>query len=204
MTIALLQPDTQTYICGDASNMSEDARLASLQNSCTFQQCICASLSVHGTSPSQTAYCHCCGQALDCFFHCLNASNAQVVRRHCSSYRRLGFIGTDGQTRHFIVQTGQHWHGSTGMQPASCSSPLSPAISPLLCYSMLLTTRPGYCIPSHNMLCSCSLHSCPVFGVGHSAQLCPPHVAETLPGLSIHTSHLTDHFDATSSQHSGM
>ena len=38
----------------------------------------------------------------------------QVVRRHCSSYRRLGFIGTNGQTRHFIVQTGQHWHGSTG------------------------------------------------------------------------------------------
>lgn len=37
-----------------------------------------------------------------------------MVRRHCSSYRRLGFIGTDGRTRHFIVQTGQHWHGSTG------------------------------------------------------------------------------------------
>ncbi|KAL0020642.1 hypothetical protein WJX79_010395 [Trebouxia sp. C0005] len=41
-------------------------------------------------------------------------SNVHVVRRHCSSYRRLGFIGTDGRTRHFIVQTGQHWHGSTG------------------------------------------------------------------------------------------
>lgn len=41
-------------------------------------------------------------------------SVVQVVRRHCSSYRRLGFIGTDGRTRHFIVQTGQHWHGSTG------------------------------------------------------------------------------------------
>ncbi|KAL0051806.1 hypothetical protein WJX82_002492 [Trebouxia sp. C0006] len=42
------------------------------------------------------------------------SSNVHVVRRHCSSYRRLGFIGTDGRTRHFIVQTGQHWHGSTG------------------------------------------------------------------------------------------
>ena len=40
--------------------------------------------------------------------------SVQVVRRHCSSYRRLGFIGTDGQICHFIVQTGQHWHGSTG------------------------------------------------------------------------------------------
>ena len=23
-------------------------------------------------------------------------------------------MGTDGRTRHFIVQTGQHWHGSSG------------------------------------------------------------------------------------------
>lgn len=53
----------------------------------------------------------------------------QVVRRHCSSYRRLGFIGTDGRTRHFIVQTGQHWHGSTGTKFGNTVHPQCTVVS---------------------------------------------------------------------------
>ena len=54
-------------------------------------------------------------------------SNAvRIVRRHGTSFRRLDFIGSDGHTKRFIVQTGQHWSG-TGGEPwvahslASCS-----------------------------------------------------------------------------------
>lgn len=65
----------------------------------------------------------------------------QVVRRHCSSYRRLGFIGTDGRTRHFIVQTGQHWHGSTGRLP--CTHHMS-AYRPPSLLSTQHTTRFPY------------------------------------------------------------
>ncbi|KAK9855808.1 hypothetical protein WJX84_006870 [Apatococcus fuscideae] len=42
-------------------------------------------------------------------------SNAvRIVRRHGTSFRRLDFIGSDGHTRRFIVQTGQHWSGTGG------------------------------------------------------------------------------------------
>lgn len=34
------------------------------------------------------------------------SSSVVVVRRHSSSFRRLGFIGSDGRTRFFIVQVG--------------------------------------------------------------------------------------------------
>lgn len=34
------------------------------------------------------------------------SSNVTVVRRHCNSYRRLAFHGSDGHTRHFVVQPG--------------------------------------------------------------------------------------------------
>lgn len=32
-----------------------------------------------------------------------------VVRRHGASARRLALYGSDGRTRHFLVQTGQQW-----------------------------------------------------------------------------------------------
>ena len=31
-----------------------------------------------------------------------------VVRRHATSFRRLTLIGSDGRSRHFLVQTGQN------------------------------------------------------------------------------------------------
>ena len=37
-----------------------------------------------------------------------------VVRRHCTTYRRLTFWGSDGRARTFLVQTGQHWYSATG------------------------------------------------------------------------------------------
>lgn len=36
-------------------------------------------------------------------------ADVQVVRRHCSSYRRLKFYGSDGRMRQFLIQTGQHF-----------------------------------------------------------------------------------------------
>jgi len=41
-------------------------------------------------------------------------SDVEVVRRHCTTYRRLVFWGSDGAPRHFLVQTGQHWYSATG------------------------------------------------------------------------------------------
>lgn len=35
-------------------------------------------------------------------------ANVAVVRRHCTSFRRLALIGSDGRTRHMLVQTGQN------------------------------------------------------------------------------------------------
>lgn len=35
-------------------------------------------------------------------------ADVAIVRRHSSSYRRLQFYGSDGKTRNFLVQTGQH------------------------------------------------------------------------------------------------
>ena len=37
-----------------------------------------------------------------------------VVRRHCTTHRRLTFWGSDGAPRYFVVQTGQHWYTATG------------------------------------------------------------------------------------------
>lgn len=41
-------------------------------------------------------------------------SNVAIVRRHGTSYRRLAFDGSDGHTRYFIVQTGQHFSNNPG------------------------------------------------------------------------------------------
>lgn len=41
-------------------------------------------------------------------------SNVAIVRRHGTSYRRLAFQGSDGHTRFFIVQTGQHFSNNPG------------------------------------------------------------------------------------------
>lgn len=41
-------------------------------------------------------------------------SNIGIVRRQATSYRRLAFIGSDGKTVHFLVQTGQHWSNTQG------------------------------------------------------------------------------------------
>ncbi len=41
------------------------------------------------------------------------SSNVHIVRRHATSFRRLAFIGSDGRTRHMLVQTGQN--SSQGM-----------------------------------------------------------------------------------------
>ena len=49
-------------------------------------------------------------------------SNVAIVRRHGTSYRRLGFQGSDGHIRYFIVQTGQHFSNNPGGGPKpSCS-----------------------------------------------------------------------------------
>lgn len=41
------------------------------------------------------------------------SSNVAIVRRHSTSFRRLAFVGSDGRTRHMLVQTGQN--SSQGM-----------------------------------------------------------------------------------------
>jgi phosphatidylinositol kinase/protein kinase (PI-3 family) len=48
--------------------------------------------------------------------------NIGIVRRHATSYRRLAFIGSDGKTVQFLVQTGQHWSNTQGeaMQCLHC------------------------------------------------------------------------------------
>ena len=45
-------------------------------------------------------------------------SNVAIVRRHGTSYRRLGFQGSDGHIRYFIVQTGQHFSNNPGACPS--------------------------------------------------------------------------------------
>ena len=41
-------------------------------------------------------------------------SNVAIVRRHGTSFRRLGFTGSDGHMRYFIVQTGQQFSNNPG------------------------------------------------------------------------------------------
>ena len=36
-------------------------------------------------------------------------SDVAIIRRHGLSFRRLEFHGSNGKTRHFIVQSGQQW-----------------------------------------------------------------------------------------------
>ena len=60
------------------------------------------------------------------------SSSVVVLRRHSSSFRRLGFIGSDGRTRFFIVQVGllleTCLHGV--VQAAACSSA---GLLPIMC-----------------------------------------------------------------------
>ena len=46
-------------------------------------------------------------------------SNVAIVRRHGTSFRRLGFTGSDGHMRYFIVQTGQQFSNNPGAWPES-------------------------------------------------------------------------------------
>ncbi|KAK9813189.1 hypothetical protein WJX72_010368 [[Myrmecia] bisecta] len=47
------------------------------------------------------------------YLECI-ASNVAIVRRHGTSQRRLTFVGSDGSSRQFLVQTGQHWFNIGG------------------------------------------------------------------------------------------
>ena len=49
-------------------------------------------------------------------------SNVAIVRRHGTSFRRLGFTGSDGHMRFFIVQTGQQFSNNPGARACSCMS----------------------------------------------------------------------------------
>lgn len=46
------------------------------------------------------------------------ASDVAIIRRHGLSFRRLAFHGTDGRTRHFVVQSGQQWTSGEGQDCA--------------------------------------------------------------------------------------
>ena len=48
------------------------------------------------------------------------SSSVVVVRRHSSSFRRLGFIGSDGRTRFFIVQVGLFSEAFSAWRVARC------------------------------------------------------------------------------------
>ncbi len=41
-------------------------------------------------------------------------ANVAIVRRHASSVRRVEFIGSDGRSRFFLVQSGQQWSNAHG------------------------------------------------------------------------------------------
>ena len=45
------------------------------------------------------------------------ASDVVIIRRHGLSFRRLAFHGSNGKTRHFVVQSGQQWTNGASLLP---------------------------------------------------------------------------------------
>ena len=87
------------------------------------------------------------------------SSSVVVVRRHSSSFRRLGFIGSDGRTRFFIVQVG-NCSLTLALLGLSHAAAWTSACLLLLCMAWAALTQHRTCWPARLMRCASDGQHC--------------------------------------------